>query len=79
MSSPIKSKLLEAFKNPNRHIVRQDLVEQMHELIKDEQVEPWFARPHPALDGKSPNQVIQEGNIQVIQDFILDMASGSPS
>jgi hypothetical protein len=75
------SKLVKAFyaKRPNLHLKKADLVEQLKELVKEETIEPWFDRPLDMLDGLSPNQVIELGEIQVIQDMILDMASGNPT
>lgn len=75
------SKLLKAFqtKRPHKNLTKKVLVEQLKELFKEEAIEPWFSRPNEAFDGLTPNQLIEKGEAQLIQDMILDIASGNPT
>lgn len=75
-----KSALVKAFyaKRKDSRLTKEKLVLQLKELVKEESIEPWFARPNRAFDGLTPNKLIEMGKIQRIQDMILDMASGNP-
>lgn len=72
------SELVKAFYARRKNLTKEHLVSQMKELVKEDAIEPWFQAPKECFDGLSPNQLIELGEIQLIQDLILDMASGNP-
>lgn len=39
----------------------------------------WLKQPSAQLNGKSPQDVIDEGRPQIVADLIDDILSGSPS
>jgi hypothetical protein len=70
--------LVKAFYAKNKNLTKADLVLQLKVLVHKEAIEPWFKRPNKHFLGLSPNQVIDIGSIQLVQNMILDMASGNP-
>ncbi len=70
--------LIKAFQSKQKTLTKADIVLQLKALLKEEAIEPWFARPNKMFDGLTPNKLIEMGEIKLIQDMILDMASGSP-
>ena len=70
--------LVKAFYAKRKKLTKEDLVFQLKALVKEETIEPWFRSPNPSFNGLSPDKLIELGEIQLIQDLILDMASGNP-
>jgi hypothetical protein len=75
----LNSKASKEFIRKRRVSQKENLVKQLKELIKEDAIEPWFNRPNKMFDGWTPNQLIEIGESNLIQDMIFDMASGAPS
>lgn len=42
-------------------------------------VEPWLAAPHPALDGDTPQELIDAGEVALVANLVRHMLSGAPA
>jgi len=61
------------------NLSKEELVELMAFIgAVPESIEPWFSRPNDAFDGLTPNQVLEEGNSNLVRNMIYDIAFGNP-
>lgn len=58
--------------------VRADVIKRLERIIKHQAVEQWLSEPNETLQGKTPNQLIQEGKINELYRMLDDLESGQP-
>lgn len=62
----------------NRYEMRVEAaLENLKTLIKEEHIEDWMTRPVEAFDGRTPQQVIDQGDVGLIDDMVNRLATGS--
>ena len=48
-------------------------------LIGEDHVKWWMNQSNNELDGRSPNDLIEEGRERVVLELIVDMITGAPA
>ena len=73
-------------KNPRSEKVQKELrkIVYMHVLLKDmtkneSEIQLWLRAPNPEYGGLSPLEVISQGKIDSIVDYLEDIKRGSPA
>lgn len=51
----------------------------LEKAVGKEHKEWWMEQPNYELDGKTPNDLIEEGREKVVLELIVDMITGAPS
>lgn len=48
-------------------------------VMRPEFVEPWLRTPNPAFEGRTPVEVIEDGEAERIRRMIHELESGTPT
>ena len=54
-------------------------VARLRAVVPQERFLKWLRTPHHQLDGKTPLELLADGERQVVVDFVEDMLTGAPS
>lgn len=57
---------------------RADFVRRLGDVVRPECVEPWMTRPNLALEGRTPDQVIRDGDRDRLEVMLYFLESGQP-
>ncbi len=61
----------------NRYEMRVEAaLENLKTLVKEEHIAEWMTRPVEAFDGRTPQQVIDQGDVGLIDDMVTRLAGG---
>jgi hypothetical protein len=52
------------------------LKEALKNIVKEEAIEPWFVTPNDAFESRTPNQVVEDGEIQLLWNMYYRIAMG---
>ena len=63
----------------NRPPISDNLLKRFKEIIQEEFINSWLDSPNPAIDNKTPRQMIIENNTDQIETILHRLASGEPS
>jgi uncharacterized protein (DUF2384 family) len=71
-------------KTPDADSLQNDLayferVARLRAVVSQDRFLKWLRMPHEQLDGKSPLDLMAEGQRQVVVDFVEDMLTGAPT
>jgi hypothetical protein len=56
-----------------------ELKERLSQIVKEQFIEEWLDTPNPALDNKTPRQMVLEQNSDQIEMMLYRIGSGEPS
>ena len=59
-------------------IRRQQVKDEIVQIIKEEFIEPWLQKPNAAFNNRKPIDLINEDNYQPLYDMIYRLGSGEP-
>jgi hypothetical protein len=71
-------------KTPDADSLQNDLafferVARLRAVVPQQRFLKWLRMPHDLLDGKTPLELMAEGERQVVVDFVEDMLTGAPT
>jgi len=56
-----------------------ELKERLKRIVQEEFIDSWLDTPNPALDNKTPRQMVLEQNSDQIEMMLYRIGSGEPS
>ncbi len=60
-------------------IKRQQLIDALSEILKEDSLGTWMQQQHEAFDGLKPTEVIDRGQSDRLWEMIFNLRSGNPS
>lgn len=62
-------------------VVIEEIREGLRQLSggDEESVDLWLATPHPALEGDTPQSLINAGEVEIVLELVEHILSGAPA
>lgn len=54
-----------------------DIRKELSSIMEDKHIDTWLNTPNPSLRDKSPQDLIDEGRVDIIRDIIREVEQGS--